>query len=164
MSTTADRPITGRTVLYWLLGFFGVMFVANGFFIYFAMESWPGTVTESAFTDSQNFNTTRNEALDLPGLEWQAGVDVDVTAQGLAIVVTLGDAAGNPVTGLELSGLVGRPASDRDDHVLTFAEVEAGRYRAEVETLGGGYWALSLRGERGEPGLVYADQRRIRIP
>ena len=34
--TSEPRPFTGRDLLIWLGAFFGVMFIANGFFVYFA--------------------------------------------------------------------------------------------------------------------------------
>ena len=42
------KAITGKTVLVWLLAFFGVIFTANAVFIYLALGSFPGVVVESS--------------------------------------------------------------------------------------------------------------------
>ena len=71
---------------------------------------------------------SKRSALDAAG-----HVDVKIT-----------DARGEPVTGLALSGSIGRPSDARSDAKLSFAEVGRGAYRAAVASAQPGTWMLSV--------------------
>ena len=55
---TTGRRITGRQVLFGILGFFGVVFAANGAFIFFALDSFTGLATDSPYQRGIEYNQT----------------------------------------------------------------------------------------------------------
>lgn len=144
------RPFTGRRMLAVMLGFFGVIIAANGAMTFFALSDFRGTIVDSGYVASQDFN--RDNAL----LAAQAarGWTVDAEAEGARAAVTLTDADGRPLEGLTLSAVARRPVDERLDAALTLMEVAPGRYES-VERLAAGQWRLSLRAEgAGEPYAV----------
>ncbi len=54
--TLTPRPFTGRHLLYWLLGFFGVMMVANAIFIWLALNTFTGVISKTAYQESITYN------------------------------------------------------------------------------------------------------------
>lgn len=53
---------TGRLVLIWLLGFFGVCMAVNAFFIYMAVTTNWGVVSENAYQTGLHYNDLLEEA------------------------------------------------------------------------------------------------------
>ena len=56
VSATTGKPLTGRGVLIWLAGFFGVMIVANGIFLYFAITTFSGLDDASSYRAGRNYS------------------------------------------------------------------------------------------------------------
>ena len=52
----AERVITGRHVLIGLIVFFGVMLVANGIFLYTALTTYSGVVSNEPYRKCLNYN------------------------------------------------------------------------------------------------------------
>ncbi|MEJ2432960.1 MAG: FixH family protein, partial [Pseudolabrys sp.] len=53
--TDKPREVTGRTVLFWLVGFFGLVFVVNGFMADAAISTFAGVDTPSSYKAGQMF-------------------------------------------------------------------------------------------------------------
>lgn len=139
------KPITGRTVLVWLLGFFGVIFAANAVFLYLAFGSFPGVVVESSYKAGQSYNQEIAAARAQADLNWQISSElVRRNGAGGQLVVTARDAAGNPLYGVELKAALMHPAHDNADIDLILRADGGGRYVADVETLPAGNWNLVL--------------------
>ncbi|MBL4602812.1 MAG: FixH family protein, partial [Emcibacteraceae bacterium] len=47
--TSNVKPYTGKRILAWFVGFFLVVFLANGIMTYFALSTWTGLETENAY-------------------------------------------------------------------------------------------------------------------
>ena len=143
------RTVTGRHVLIGLVIFFGVMFVANGFLVYYAVSTFSGGDRPNPYRSGLNYNETIAEAEQQAALGWSTDADYDEGARRLTLRFT--DAAAAPVTGLSLSGTLGRPVASTQDRAVTFREWSAGTYVSDV-TLDPGNWILSVESSKQEGG------------
>jgi nitrogen fixation protein FixH len=158
----AVRPVTGRTVLYWLAGFFSAMLIANAFFVYFALSSFPGVVTEQAYEDGLAYNGKIAASRAQVELNWDVAGKVWRDADGNAqITVTARDAAGAPLAGLSVGASLLRPASPEPARDAVLYEGEAGTYRAELTGIAPGRWILDLVAETGRDGEAFRSRNRI---
>ena len=104
MTATAMKQLTGRHVLFALLGFFGVMLIANGFFIYFALSTYQGLDNPNAYERGVNYNQRIEAAEKQAALGWSHQV---VAGDVGKLQVIIRDKTGEPVTGrgyVELTG------------------------------------------------------------
>ena len=87
------KAITGKTVLVWLLAFFGVIFTANAVFIYLALGSFPGVVVESSYEAGQAYNQEIAAAKAQADLNWQVSTEFTRTssADGKLVVTRAPD-------------------------------------------------------------------------
>lgn len=153
------RSVTGRHVLIGLVVFFGVMFVANGFLVYYAVSTFSGGDRPNPYRSGLNYNETIADAEQQAALGWSTKADYDEGASRLTLRFT--DAAEAPVTGLSLSGTLGRPAVDTHDRAVTFREWSEGTYVSDV-TLDPGNWVLSVESSKQEGGSpVYRLKKRL---
>ncbi len=130
----AGRPLTGRTVLLIAVCAFSVVIAANIALVVAATGSFPGLIVKNSYVASQKWDT-RTEAQRALG--WQATVG---HADGLLAVRI--EAEGAPVSGLAVSAVVGRPATDIEDQRLALTETDEG-YAAPLD-LGPGLWRVAL--------------------
>lgn len=153
------RSVTGRHVLIGLVIFFGIMFVANGLLVYYAVSTFSGGDRPNPYRSGLNYNETIAEAEQQAELGWSAKADYDESAARVTLHFT--DSASAPVTGLLLSGTLVRPAVDSDDRVVTFREWREGMYISDV-TLDPGNWILSVESSKQEGGSpVYRLKKRL---
>lgn len=159
IATSVQRRLTGRHVLLGLFAFFGVMLVANGFLVYYALSTFSGGDRPSPYRSGLNYNETIAEAERQAALGWTAQAEYDESAGQLTIRFT--DSSGQPVPGLLQSGTLGRPAAGYSDRDLQFREESAGVYVSDV-TLAPGNWVLTAQSSRQEDGPpVYRLKKRL---
>jgi len=133
----STAPITGRKVLYWFLGFFGFIFIANGFFIYFALTRWPGLVSKNAYQEGLNYNQTLAAAERQAGLNWQLSLSKMANE---ALTAQYASESGAPIIGLEVRVTLIHPVRDLENVVLTANETAPGVYRASIPANIQGRW------------------------
>lgn len=136
-----ENPVTGRTVLWWMFSFFGVIFIANFFFIYFALTSWTGLSTENAYEKGVRYNQTLARGQAQKNLGWQSSVVFD--GQG-PLKVTLVDKRGKALTGLSVHALLIRPVIEGSDQKIKLREVASGLYQAPVRFTHKGRWQVEV--------------------
>ena len=139
-----EKKLTGRHVLMWLGGFFGVMFIANGFFVYYARTTWPGVVESSPYQASQNYNKTLNQAAEQDDRSWQMAVEFKRRQSEVFLVVSAKDKLENPLNDLTILANVGRPATENFDTKLTLDAMGNGVYQGNVGVLDPGRWRVSF--------------------
>jgi len=165
MSDTAwfADGLRGRHVLLGLVAFFGLIFLVNGIFIYYALNTFGGGDTSDPYRKGLNYNETVAEAARDAELGWQAQLTYE-TASG-RLMLSLIDRDGHAVSGLHFSGTIGRPATDREDLSANFNEAESGNYAAMVR-LAPGQWVVQLQSNElsraGDP--TYRLKRRLLVP
>jgi nitrogen fixation protein FixH len=133
--------IEGRHVLMGLIGFFGVMLLANGLFLYFAVATFSGGDTSNAYRKGLNYNETLEAAERQAERGWQTEVQYDDKSGRLQLSFL--DKTAAPVTGLDVGAEISRPATNREDRSVRLKEVSHGVYAADV-ALTPGLWVISI--------------------
>ncbi len=54
--TIKTKHYTGRRILIWFVGFFLIVFMANGIMTYFALKTWTGLTTNNPYVKGLNYN------------------------------------------------------------------------------------------------------------
>jgi nitrogen fixation protein FixH len=165
MSETAwfAKGIEGRHVLIGFIAFFGVIFLANGIFLYYALATFGGGDTSDPYRKGLHYNDTLAQAARQAERGWKEALIYG--AETGRLVLSLADKEGLPISGLHLSANVGRAATDREDASVKLREAQAGTYAAELR-LAPGQWVVQLQSEElsraGDP--AYRLKQRILIP
>jgi nitrogen fixation protein FixH len=145
---SSPRPLTGRVVLVWLLGFFGLVIGANITMMKFAIDTLPGTEVDSAYSASLAYEREIAAARAQSQRDWQVNAKVERQADGNATLrVEARDKNGTPLAGLTFFGRLERPADKRADLEVTLAEVGNGIYRGNAAGVSPGRWDLVLEGD-----------------
>lgn len=152
---TLSRPLTGRSVLFLVLGFFGLIVAMNGLFVWLALSSFSGVTSDRAYVEGLSYNETLAAAEAQKARGWQGTIGLD----GGGVTLTLTDAQGQPVQGLVLEATLGRPATRAFDRRLPLVEKAPGVYRAEAE-LPPGLWQAVILGA-DHAGLPFRTEARL---
>lgn len=158
-----DRGLQGRHVLFAILGFFGTIFAVNGVFLYAALSTYTGVVAQEPYRKGLNYNQRIAAGERQEDLGWNAEATLTREA-GLTVV--LQDAAGAPVSGLFVAGVLGRPSTNQQDRDIAFIEAAPGHYKLAVDTLAlePGAWLVSLEARWPATGAtepVYRMRKRL---
>jgi nitrogen fixation protein FixH len=147
---SARGTLKGGHVLAYLLGAFAVVLAVNIGFIVIAIKSFPGEEEEKSYAQGLAFNATLQDRQAQSALGWRAIAALEQTAQrGGAVLITLTDGEGRPLSGARIEGALRRPTDAELDFPLAFAEVSAGIYTAKTHGLHEGQWELAVRATRG---------------
>jgi nitrogen fixation protein FixH len=138
------KELTGKHVLMWVLGFFGVMFIANGFFVYYANVSWPGVEVESSYKEGQVYDQKLADAREQQERAWKMDAQLKRSAGDVLLVIEAKDKLGNALSGLLIKAEVGRPITEVQDHKLDLTEKGDGIYMASLGSLDPGRWRVKL--------------------
>ena len=140
---SADRP--GRWIPYLFFVFFGVVFVANGIMLYFALDSWTGLTTRSAFQDGLNYNDRLAERRRQDELGWQVSFQAVPDRPGHVVFdLQVDDDRGVPVTGAGVTVSLTRPTHEGHDFTAELSPLGGGRYAGEVDLPLPGQWQVEL--------------------
>ncbi len=140
----SPRPLTGRMVLFCLLGFFGVVFAVNGVMIEAALSTFSGLETESAYQAGRKFEQEVALAKEQDGQHWRVNAKLTATADGGERVdIEARDAAGQLLTGLEAAAVFERPTDRRMDRAVDISLDSPGRYHGSA-TVAAGQWDLVI--------------------
>ena len=140
-----NRRITGRTVLVSMLAFFGVIIAVNGAFVYFALSSWPGLSTNQPYEKGIKYNRTLEKAEQQAVTGWSSWASISKDG---AVSVSVMDLQGGVVAGLEVSGVLIRPAQIGVDQNFALTEQMLGQYGYQLSNLLPGRWRLEIRAKQ----------------
>jgi nitrogen fixation protein FixH len=142
------KPLTGRTVLFLLVAFFGVVIGVNLIMMKFAIQSLPGTEVDSAYRASLAYEREIAAARDQNRRNWKVDAQVRRSADGGATLqVEAADSSGLPMSGLKFQGRLERPTDKRADRSVALAEAGRGVYRGSLPGIAPGQWDLVLEGD-----------------
>ena len=145
--TGKARELTGRAVLFWLLGFFGFVFAVNAVMIKAASSTFAGLETSSSYKAGLLFKQELASAERQAALHWRVDGKL-VDQDGEAVLdFTVRDAKGEPVTGLTAQARLAHPATARLDHVVPLESVGTGMFHGAVKAARG-QWELIVDIER----------------
>jgi nitrogen fixation protein FixH len=156
------RPVTGRTVLAVLLGFFGVVISVNAIMIALAVGTMPGLENEKPYQAGVAYNAEIEAARAQADRHWTVVSHVSRDAQGHAITsVTARDADGIPMTGLAITVRLLRPADQRGDRTITLGERGPGTYEGEAAGVAAGAWDVEIEAAHASDRLFRSHNRII---
>jgi len=153
--------ITGRHVLFGLLAFFGLVFAANGAFVYLALDTFSGLSTEDPYQRGLAYNDTLRAAEAQHALGWKVAVSAAALDGGRQrIVADFADRRGAPLDDLTVAGTLRRPAQEGYDQQMALARSAPGRYTADATPPLAGQWDLVLHA-RSSAGQSYTLEERL---
>ena len=149
--------LTGRHVLLAMLAFFGTVVAVNVTMAMFAAGSWSGLVVPNSYVASQDFNDRLAKADAQAARGWTHALALE---EGM-LVLSLSEADGTPLRLAEARIVLGRPASEAEDRVLSLEALGNGRYAAPAAR-GPGQWRAHVRAVTVD-GLDWALRYRLTV-
>jgi nitrogen fixation protein FixH len=154
------REVTGRTVLIYLLGFFGVVFAANALLVKAATSTFGGLEVASSYKAGLRFNADEAQAHSQDGLRWQVSGKIERDGAGMAkLVLDARDSHGIPLSGLAVETRLVHPADARRDRVIPMRETIVGVFSGAAPAAAG-QWELVIDLMRGDE-RVFRSQSRV---
>jgi nitrogen fixation protein FixH len=123
------RPLTGRTVLLCLIGFFGVVALANGIMVRAAVSTFGGVETSSSYQAGLAFTQNAAAARAQDELHWNVKANVRPAGEEVVVEIDARDAAGRPLSGLDANVTLHHPADGRADQTVALSESATGHFR-----------------------------------
>ena len=145
------KPLTGRAVLIWLGGFFGLIITTNAIFITEAVKTFRGEDEQKPYLQGVQYNNTLAHRAEQARIGWRASIDARRLPAGqVEILVDLRHRDGSPETGAHLAGELRHPADENRDRALRFSQVSSGIYQATVQAVPGN-WDIVVSNAQGAP-------------
>jgi nitrogen fixation protein FixH len=142
------KKVTGRTVLVWLVAFFGIIAAVNVVMIRAAVSTYGGLETESSYQAGLAFARETADARAQDALHWRVDARLAPARDGTtSLLVDARDADGRPLRGLAATARLVHPADQRDDHAVPLQETRPGEF-VGVAATAAGQWDLVLEFER----------------
>jgi len=162
MAHSVSKVQSGRTglkgyhVLLWLTGFFGMMFVVNGIFLFYAIKTFPGEDVKKSYVQGLDYNRTLAQRAAQSELGWHAEIGMN----GPHLEIRIIDSAGAGVSGHEVRVLVRRLATTSDDRELLTMPQGGGVYMADVSALAPGQWEIIADVNEPDGGATLFEARK----
>lgn len=163
-ATATGRPprvLTGRTVLFCLLAFFGTIIAMNIVLVRVAVSSFSGVETESSYKAGLAFKNDIAAAQAQDARHWTVDAVVQRGGDAAHVAVTAKDAQARSLAGLTLEARLAHPTDKRRDVVLEFVEETSGRFRS-LTPLPQGHWDLVIGFKRADE-TVFRSKSRISL-
>lgn len=157
-NTSTGYRVRGWHVLVGMIAFFGVITAVNAVMITLALESFPGQVSVTPYEDGVAYNKKLAQMEAQARLGWRASAGVE----GRTVVVHMRDSSDAPISGLRMTGLLQRPATESGKVTTRFEEGEPGVYRAKPGGLAGA-WDLTVNAVDAK-GRTFEAERRLMWP
>jgi nitrogen fixation protein FixH len=155
--------LKGWHVLLVMVLFFGTIFVANAAMLHWAVSTFRGTETDSAYREGLAFNRQLAASRRQDALGWTVNAQVKRSLDGAAVVeVEARDRAGLAIKALAGQARLAHPADKMQDRSGDFVATAPGRFVADVGLVPHGQWDLivdfSRDGER-----IFLSRNRIEL-
>ncbi|MFT5776053.1 FixH family protein [Hyphomonas sp.] len=144
---TDEKVLKGHHVLFWLIGFFGLMFIVNGVFLWAALSSFPGEDVRHSYLQGLHFNQTIASLKHQEGMAWKAELGLIEEPDGDVLVARILDADGLALPSRNVTAELRRAATQDSDIIVDMLPVGSGEYRAELPVLTRGAWHVALNAE-----------------
>ncbi len=134
--------LTGRHVLFTLIGFFLMILTANVIFINYAMKTYPGEKVEKSYLQGLNYNDRLDARAAQTSLGWKTTIDeASLDGDELTLKITISGKGDMKLSYLKVDGVLSRPATAASDQTIEFTSIGNGRYLATA-TVRPGLWEL----------------------
>ena len=157
MSTLSPRVWTSRTFLFWILGFFAVVFAANAVFLWFAADSWSGLAAEESYRRGIDYNQVLDRATRQNALGWSTEAEfVQLGANSGTLSLALKEASGAAIENRDVQVRVSRPVGAGEGFSAALPMTSPGRYTAKIILPTAGQWDVRFEVAKpnGEPYLI----------
>lgn len=162
MSAPMRAERRSRWIPWSFVGFFAVVFLANGLLIAFALSSWTGLDGKDAYRRGVQYNKALEAAARQAELGWQSRIAfADSGGQAGRIEFVLTDKTGAPVRQAEVQATIVRPTAAGHDFAATLAESAPGRYAAVVAFPLAGQWEVRVLADAAD--VRYAAIARVMV-
>jgi nitrogen fixation protein FixH len=151
--------VTGRMVLICLVAFFALVAGVNAIMIRFAVSTFGGVETESAYQAGRAFARETAAVAMQDTLHWQVKGRVSTTGDATHVEVAARDAGDRPLAGLQVEAWLTHPTDRRLDQVVTLAEATPGTFAGQSAPLAG-QWTLVIELSR-DGSRLYRSKNRI---
>ncbi|WP_246812418.1 FixH family protein [Microvirga sp.] len=156
----APRPITGRTVLIYFLGFFGIVFAMNFYMVRVALSSFSGVETESSYKAGLSFKNDIAAAQAQDARHWS--VEAALQRGDIPdVIITARDAQGQALSGLVAEVRLAHPTDKRRDLLVEFVELTPGQFKS-LTPMPRGPWDLVI-GLKRETEIVFRSKSRVSL-
>jgi nitrogen fixation protein FixH len=161
-SDKKPRELTGRHVLFWMLGFFGAVFIVNAVMVKAATSTFGGLETQSSYKAGLLFKQEIAKAERQQALGWQVSGMLTRDKTGAAVLdIAVRDAQGSPVSGLSAQARLAHPADSRLDQFIPLISKRAGEFHG-ADRAAPGQWELVLDFYRNDD-RVYRSRSRVSL-
>jgi nitrogen fixation protein FixH len=158
------RRLTGRAVFIILVAFFGIVFTVNAVMISLALDTLPGTVTDSAYRASQRYNQTLAEARERAERGWTVDAHVAREPSGTAAVtMSLRDRSGAPLERVTVTARLLHPAHRSNDRAFDVGRTGPGAFAGTADHVAPGAYDLVIAIER-EGETPFRTRNRVILP
>lgn len=141
MSGVSARVWTGRTILFWLLGFFAIVFAANIVFVWFAVDSWTGLAAEESYRRGVDYNQVLDRATRQDALGWTVESEfVQTGANSGALSLRLFDSNGLAITDRRVKATLRRPVVEGLDFEVVLPMTTSRHYLTQIVLPFPGQW------------------------
>jgi nitrogen fixation protein FixH len=153
------RELTGKHVLFCLLGFFGVVFAVNAVLVKAATSTFGGVETSSSYKAGLMFEQDVVRAERQGALHWKIGGKLSRNGTGDAVIdISARDAKDVPLMGVTVHARLAHPADERLDRIISLHGVGAGQFHGEVKAQPG-QWELIVDLYHGEARMFRSRSR-----
>jgi len=147
------RELTGKHVLFCLLGFFGVVFAVNAVMVKAATSTFGGVETSSSYKAGLMFKQDVAAAEQQEALHWQVSGKLARNSDGQTVLdISARDAKDAPIAGLTAQARLAHPANEQLDHVIALGRTAAGQFHGTAQARPG-QWELIVD--------LYRDEQRV---
>ncbi len=144
------RTLTGRGVLLWLTGFFGLIFATNAAFITVAVKTFRGEDEQLPYLQGVEYNDTLAHRALQKKLGWQATISAVRHPDGsVRVGVSLRQPNGKAPPAERISGELRHPSDENRDQVLRLVSEGGGAYHADLPNVSRGIWDVVLKSDKG---------------
>ena len=155
------KEVTGRTVLFCIVAFFGVVALVNGIMMRFAISTFAGLETESPYKAGLAFGREIAASEAQEQRHWNVSGKLGRLVDGqVRLEISARDASGRPLAGYDVLARLSHPTDRRLDHELTMNPTSAGQYVGRGSA-SPGQWDLVIELIRGEQRLFRSVDRMV---
>ncbi len=139
-----------KLIPWYFVLFFLVVFIVNGFFVYFAVSSFTGVTTEGAYTKGVAYNEVVAQKRKQDALGWQDNFSLENDGDHYKISLSFSDKKSGELIPIDkVTGILFRPSNSGHDLNLNFTNSEE-TYVAEFIPPLKGQWEAHIVAYKGD--------------
>lgn len=159
----APLPRRGNWIPWAFVGFFGVVFAANGLMLFFALDSFTGLSTPDAYRQGVEYNQRIEQARRQQTLGWS--VDFSAEPQPdrrLQLDLDIQDSYGAPIGRALVTARISRPTHGGHDLTVPMLHQIDGHYEAAIDLPLHGQWDIEITTDSDQG--TYRLRERVLVP